>query len=167
MIVTKHDPRGWLFLATGSSYCGPVQTKTAAPDRQMPPSDCSKLRSKRYRNTAANHAEVVLRASNNISAEVVHQTNGGREAHFKPAAELAHCFGFAAAIARTDDIAVRCANQFLTPATAENRALLAMTELVCYRSKLAEAHRHFYKPRIAAKSGPTRGEASLSCGLSR
>jgi len=59
---------------------------------------CSKLRSKRYRNTAANHAEVVLRASNNISAEVVHQTNGGREAHFKPAAELAHCFGFAAAI---------------------------------------------------------------------
>src|SRR5438874_7359745 len=83
---------------------------------------CSKLRSKRYRNTAANHAEVVLRAANDIPAEVVHQTNGRREAHFKPAAELAHCFGFAAVIARTNDIAVRCENQFLTPATAENRA---------------------------------------------
>ena len=72
---------------------------------------CSKLRSKRYRNTAANHAEVVLRR---------------------------------APIYR-----------------------LAINELVCYRSKLAEAHRHFYKPRIAAKSGPARVEASLSCGLSR
>src|SRR5438874_13365804 len=64
---------------------------------------CSKLRSKRYRNTAANHAEVVLRAANDIPAEVVHQTNGGGEAHFKPAAELAHCFGFAAAIARSEE----------------------------------------------------------------
>ena len=34
---------------------------------------------------------------------------------------MAHCFGFAAAIARTNDIAVRRENQFLTPATAENR----------------------------------------------
>src|SRR5438105_14596375 len=83
---------------------------------------CSKFRLKRYRNTAANHAEVVLRAANDIPAEVVHQTNGRREAHFKPAAELAHCFGFAAVIARTNDIAIRCENQFLTPATAENRA---------------------------------------------
>src|SRR5437762_6432538 len=83
---------------------------------------CSKLRLKRYCDTAANHAEVVLRATNNIPAEVVHQTNGGREAHFKPTAELAHCLGFAAAIARTNDIAVRCEDQFLTPATAENRS---------------------------------------------
>ena len=79
-------------------------------------------RLKRYRNTAADHAEVVLRASNNIPAEVVHQTDGRREAHFEPSAELPYCFGLAAAIARPNDIAVRCENQFLTAATAENRA---------------------------------------------
>src|SRR5438477_2521782 len=89
----------------------------------MPPRrSYSNLRLKCYRNTAANHAEVVLRATNDIPAEVVHQTNGGREAHFEPAAELAHCLGFAAAIARTNDIAVRRENQFLTPATPEHRA---------------------------------------------
>src|SRR2546423_6055581 len=86
---------------------------------------CSKLRLKRYRNTAANHAEVVLRAANDIPAKVVHQTNGGREAHFKPAAELAHCFGFAAVIARTNDIAVRCENPILTPATPVQTASTA------------------------------------------
>src|SRR5947207_3297187 len=43
-----------------------------------------------------------------------------REAHFKPTTELAYCLGFAAVITRTNDIAVRCENQFLPSATAEN-----------------------------------------------
>jgi hypothetical protein len=38
---------------------------------------------------------------------------------------LAHRFGFAAAIARTNDVAVRCENQFLTPVTVENRSATA------------------------------------------
>src|SRR5438105_3486978 len=81
---------------------------------------CSKDRLKCECNTAANHAEVVIRAVHYIPAEVVHPADRGSEADFDAATELADRFGFTTMVAHPNDIAARCEQQSVSPASAKD-----------------------------------------------
>ena len=73
-------------------HCGRIPPKTKAASRTGMPLENERWLGdlEREVQTAANHSEVVMRAVDNVPAEIAHDSNMTGESVFDAAAELAH-----------------------------------------------------------------------------